>query len=283
MRVISASSDLNSVLKPYLKNDKSVGFVPTMGALHDGHLKLIEKSKDQNECTVVSIFVNPIQFNNQEDLANYPRVLEEDIQKLSSLEVDYAFTPDEDELYPSQPLVSIDFGASSQILEGKFRKGHFEGVGIVVSKLLHIVQPTSAYFGLKDLQQFLLIRRMCEDLNYPVNIVGVETERESSGLAMSSRNTRLSQEGLKIASNIYSGLDKIKEGIQQKRDLKALLNEVLNFYNSKGGLEIEYLEAINPKNLKIIDAYIDLDELAVCVAGYVEGIRLIDNLYLRLK
>lgn len=283
MRTIGAPTELSQLLAKYLPEGSTIGFIPTMGALHKGHLELIARSKNENDITVVSIFINPIQFNNPEDLEKYPRTTDRDLELLESYDVDYAFLPEEKDLYPNKPSISIDFGNPASVLEGKFRPGHFDGVGIVVSKLLNIVSPTRAYFGLKDLQQFLLVRKMCEELNFKPQIVGVPTIREKSGLAMSSRNQRLSEEGKKIASNIFKGLTKIEEGIQKREELAPLLKESLNFYNQIPDLEIEYLEAINPSNFESVTSYQHLEELAVCFAGYVEGIRLIDNLYLRLK
>lgn len=283
MRAIGAPDEIIKHLKKCRIEDQTVGLIPTMGALHKGHFKLIQKSKSENDVTVVSIFVNPIQFNNQEDLKNYPRDLDKDLIQLEKHNVDFVFTPKEDDLYPSKPKISIDFGKMAEVLEGKFRNQHFEGVGIIVSKLLNIIQPTSAYFGLKDLQQYLLIKHMCKDLNFQSKIIGVETEREPNGLALSSRNRRLSNEGIEIASNLHSGLQIISEGYYNKKDLEELMLLVDNHYQSIEGLEIEYLEAVHANTLESVSSFNDASELAVCVAGYVEGVRLIDNLYLRLK
>ncbi len=283
MRVISALQELSTAIFPVRTDGKSIGFVPTMGALHSGHLSLIKRSLDENDLTVVSIFVNPLQFDNQDDLKKYPRILNEDLEFLEGHEVDIVFTPLEVDFYRSKPLVSIDFGALVETLEGKYREGHFEGVGVVVSKLLHLVQPHRAYFGLKDLQQFLLIRQMCLDLSFQCEVIGVETVRESTGLALSSRNRRLSTEGKETATIIYQGLKQMEEGIFNKRSLSDLLQEIRGLYIQKKGFELEYLEAVNPLSLSAVEDYSGLDELAICVAGYVEGIRLIDNIYLRLK
>lgn len=283
MRVVSAPHELINLLRSSRSANKNIGFVPTMGALHDGHLRLIREADEANDVTVVSIFINPLQFNNVDDLANYPRVIEEDLEKLKGVGVDYVFTPRAEEMYPTKPIVSIDFGPMSKVMEGEFRKDHFEGVGLVVSKLFHIVAPDNAYFGLKDLQQFLLIRRMVKDLSFQLNVVGVDTVRESSGLAMSSRNRRLSEHGLEIASNLYKGLALIQEGIEQKKELDRLIEVTHAFYNQIDGLDIEYLTVVEAKTLQEIDSYQNINELAVCIAGYVEGVRLIDNLYLRLK
>lgn len=283
MQTIGALDALSDTISTFVKKGKSIGLVPTMGALHEGHLALVRESIKQNDTTVVSIFVNPLQFNNPQDLEKYPRVLNEDIELLKNEGIDIVFTPSEDELYATKPIVSINFGGLAKRLEGEFRSGHFEGVGVVVSKLLHLVNPNRAYFGLKDLQQFILIKRMCADLSFPYEIVGVDTVREKSGLAMSSRNRLLSDKGKSDAAVIYKGLQHFSEGISEDKDLEALLDEINRMYLGVDGLELEYLEVINPKDFSRIDNYKNLDELAVCVAGYVEGVRLIDNLYLRLK
>ncbi|MEP1035345.1 pantoate--beta-alanine ligase [Ekhidna sp.] len=283
MHIIGALDALSQTVSAFVKNGKTIGFVPTMGALHDGHLALIEQSAKDNDVTVVSIFVNPLQFNNLNDLEKYPRVLEDDIRLLENQNVDVLFTPTENELYATKPLVSINFGVLANGLEGEFRSGHFEGVGVVVSKLLHIVSPDRTYFGLKDLQQFILIKRMCEDLSFACEVIGVETVREPSGLAMSSRNSLLSETGRNNASVLYKGLQILKEGVMKGQSLKALLKNTRVIYDKAENFKLEYLEAIDPKDFSKVVKYEDLDELAVCVAGYVEGIRLIDNLYLRLK
>ena len=283
MHVYSSPAAIKSILSDQLKEDKSLGLVPTMGALHEGHLTLVKKSLAENDLTVVSIFVNPIQFNSKEDLDNYPKDFEADLNLLKSYNVDYVFCPDEKDLYPTAPLVSINFGNISHLMEGKFRKGHFEGVGVIVCKLLNLLSPNTAYFGLKDLQQFLLIKRMCEDLNFRTRIVGVETVREKSGLAMSSRNRRLSDHGKEIASLLYKGLKSMEEGVFNRLSVSNLVHDANDVFRRSDLIQIEYLEVVDPSTLEPVDSYEDMDELAICVAGYVEGIRLIDNLYLRLK
>ncbi|WP_370090075.1 pantoate--beta-alanine ligase [Ekhidna sp.] len=283
MRVLSASIELSNLISALKKEGKSIGFVPTMGALHEGHFSLIQRAKDENEVVVVSIFVNPLQFNNEQDLAKYPRIIEQDLEGLKKLNIDVVFTPSEKELYPEKPVVSIDFGKMATVLEGEFRSGHFEGVGIVVSKLLHLTQPDRAYFGLKDLQQFILIRKMCTDLNFPTEIIGVGTVREDSGLALSSRNARLSDKGRKEATIIFKGLNRFRSGILKKEDFDSILKNVNEMFFSAEGFDLEYLRVVDPADLSEIKSYDTVTELAVCVAGYVEGVRLIDNLYLRLK
>lgn len=277
MRVLSAKKELSEVLVSHHKSGQTIGFVPTMGALHAGHFSLINKSRKQNDLTLVSIFVNPLQFNNASDLADYPRVLSEDISSLEELGVDVLFCPDEKEIYPEEPMVSINFGSLSDKMEGRHRPGHFEGVGVVVAKLLHLVRPRRAYFGLKDLQQFLLIRRMCEDLNFGCEVVGVETVREASGLALSSRNRRLTDAGRIQAQVIYRGLMHFKEGVEKGTAPDKLKEQIVDMYDKESGFDLEYLEIIDPRDLSSVDNFKDLSELALCVAGYVEGVRLIDN------
>ncbi len=283
MHIIGALDALSESISTFVKNGETIGFVPTMGALHEGHLALVELSKKQNDITVVSIFVNPLQFNSAEDLKKYPRVLKDDLELLSKHAVDLVFTPSVEDFYAEKPMISINFGMLASKLEGEFRSGHFEGVGVVVSKLLHLVRPERAYFGLKDLQQFILIRRMCSDLSFPCEIVGVDTVRESSGLAMSSRNRLLSEEGRSEAAVINKGLNIARNSIDEGMPVNQMLAKVRNLYNDSEKFKLEYLEAINPHDFSKVDNYENLDELAVCVAGYVEGVRLIDNLYLRLK
>ncbi len=277
MRAISAPDEIFITARNFRMDGQSIGLVPTMGALHEGHLALIKKSLEDNDITVVSIFVNPLQFNSHEDLINYPSSIEEDKAMLQSLEVDILFEPTKEKFYTLKPVVGISFGELETTLEGKHRPGHFAGVGIVVNKLLNLVQPDRAYFGLKDLQQYAIIRRMVEDLSMPVEIVGVETIRERSGLAMSSRNRRLSNEGLDIGSEIYKGLLFAEGELKKKRNPKDVKADLVSFYSDIHGLEVEYVEILDPVTFTSAQT-VHHDEVAVCFAGYVEGVRLIDNL-----
>lgn len=281
MRAIKAPEDILTHTNQLKNSGKSIGLVPTMGALHEGHLSLVKKSIADNDVTVVSIFVNPLQFNNQEDLNNYPLSLEEDKSQLESLGVDYVFEPSANELYAQDPVTAISFGELEHKLEGEFRPGHFSGVGIVVNKLFNLTNPSAAYFGLKDLQQYFIIKKMVEDFSIPVQIIGVDTIRETSGLAMSSRNRGLSEQGLAIAANIFKGLSTAKKEILSQKDLDDVKKDIRAFYESIDGLEVEYLEILNPENFESINGYTEDNELAIFFAGYVEKVRLIDNLYLR--
>lgn len=278
MLIYDNVSEIRAYLSGIRQSGKTIGLVPTMGALHNGHLTLINEAK-KCDVVVVSIFVNPLQFNQTEDLDKYPRQLESDIEMLKPL-CDVLFVPSEVSMYDSVPEVSLDFKEMGRVLEGAFRPGHFNGVGVVVTKLFNIIQPDFAYFGLKDLQQYLLIKQMVKDLSIPVEIVGCPIARETSGLAMSSRNLRLSERGKEKAAHLYEGLSMAKELVEKNKPLPETKSEVMGFYKSVDGLEIEYLEFVD-QSLKIQSTLPNGQQVAICVAGYVEGVRLIDNLYLR--
>lgn len=264
------------------KNIKRIGYVPTMGALHEGHQELIKASQAVNDVTIVSIFVNRMQFNDPKDFELYPRTEAEDFALLENMGVDAVFKPSEEEIYPSVPVISFDLGAMANVMEGEFRPGHFQGVCVVLSKFFHIVKPNEVYFGLKDLQQFLIVKRLVEDLFFDMRVNGVATKRESSGLALSSRNLRLSKDGKSIAANIYKGLELAKAAILAKNDLREITRSLKEFYGGIDGCKMEYCKVIDARTLDEVTDYDQIEEIAVCVAAYVEGVRLIDNLYLRL-
>ncbi|MFY0599591.1 MAG: pantoate--beta-alanine ligase [Cyclobacteriaceae bacterium] len=281
MQVVSSPQLISEILVLAQKNGNSIGLVPTMGALHEGHLSLIRKSKEQNSITVVSIFVNRFQFNDLEDFNNYPRPFEQDQELLSKEGVDIVFSPSEDEMYPETPLVGVNFGIMAETMEGKFRSGHFEGVGLVVTKLLNHIRPDKTYFGMKDLQQFLLVSRLVKDFSFSTEIVGLPIKREENGLAMSSRNERLSSHGKDLASGIFRGLKLALGKISNGSSIRETKLEVLAFYKETKELEVEYLEFVNTNDLSAYPEDSVPKKLAICVAIYVEGIRLIDNIYLR--
>ena len=206
LKVIRKKSDLKEAVGSFKQKGKTIGLVPTMGALHSGHLSLVELSHSQYDVTVVSIFVNPTQFNNKEDLDKYPRSEESDINLLSKTSCDLVFIPSADEMYASTPLIKLDFGYLENIMEGKFRPGHFNGVGLVVAKLLGLTEPNGAFFGQKDIQQFRVISALVKDLDIPVKLHMAPIVREMSGLAMSSRNERLNDEQKSTASNLFKSL-----------------------------------------------------------------------------
>jgi pantoate--beta-alanine ligase len=208
MKTFSTIKALREALSTARNAGNTIGFVPTMGALHEGHLDLMRRALKENDCLVVSIFVNPIQFNNKEDLEKYPRVLEADSKMLESIGCQYLFAPDANEIYPEPDKSEYDFGLLSEVMEAAFRPGHFNGVAIVVRKLFEIVEPETAYFGEKDFQQLAVIKQLVKMLEMPVKIIPCSIVRETDGLAMSSRNVRLTAHERQLAPNIYKTLTK---------------------------------------------------------------------------
>jgi len=258
---------------------KTIGFVPTMGALHEGHLKLIRQAASENDYVAVSIFVNPIQFNNPEDLAKYPRTLEEDLQKLEGTGCSLVFYPSADEMYPEPDLTIFDFGQLDKVMEGKFRPGHFKGVAIVVKKLFEIVTPHKAYFGEKDFQQLAIIKKMVSQLNLPVQIVPCPIVRETDGLAMSSRNARLSEKERAEAPIIFKALSGVKENYSWfipdgvKQLIRGEIQESPLF-------RVEYVDVVDTETLQPFEDWNDAEHAVVCVAAFIGSVRLIDNIVL---
>jgi pantoate--beta-alanine ligase len=277
MHVVSTIKELNLLLQQLKNNSESVGFVPTMGALHLGHLSLITKAKSICSVVVCSIFVNPTQFNNSDDLAKYPKTLEKDIQLLHSVGCDILFCPEVTEMYPSKQLLRFDFGTLENVLEGAFRPGHFNGVGIIVSKLFHIVQPHHAFFGQKDLQQYLIINKLVNDLSFQVTLHCCEIVREDDGLAMSSRNMRLTAAQREIAPLIYKSLQFAAHLIQQQADLETVYMKINTLY-SESPIKIDYFKCVDPVTLNEISVISKGDRIAICIACYIEEVRLIDNI-----
>lgn len=277
---IQETKFLKKALQPSRLKGKTIGFVPTMGALHKGHLALIKRSVAENDICVCSIFVNPIQFNNKEDLKKYPRDLDDDFKKLEAVGCQYVFVPDVKEMYPKSDLTQFDFGHLDKILEGKFRPGHFNGVAIIVKKLLKIVEPSRAYFGEKDFQQLAVINRLVELENLTVEIIPCPIIREVDGLAMSSRNARLSQEERKIAPIIYQNLITIKESFNGK-NLDELRKNAIDNLNNQDGMSVEYLEIVDEKTLlSNAKGTPDKHGLIALVATFLGDVRLIDNIKL---
>lgn len=278
MKVINKPSDLQSLLNEEKNQGKQIGFVPTMGALHDGHLKLVKRAKEENDVCVVSVFVNPTQFNNPEDLEKYPRTLQKDLDLLSPLHVDYVFIPTVEDIYPEPDSRVFDFAPLDKGMEGKHRPGHFNGVGQVVSKLFDIVQPHKAYFGEKDFQQLAIIKLLTKQLGYNIKIVPVEIVRETSGLAMSSRNQRLSEEQKESASVIYKILQDAKELFSKNTAPKCIVDFVTNATNAQPHLAIEYFEIVDGNTLEVLSNWHTTDYIVGCIAVYCGKIRLIDNI-----
>jgi pantoate--beta-alanine ligase len=265
------------------QRSRSIGFVPTMGALHEGHISLIKQAKSENTICIASIFVNPLQFNNIEDFNKYPIQHEKDIAMMEQAGCDILFMPEIQEFYPIKPKMSIDMGPLDRILEGIHRPGHFSGVAIVVTKLFHAVSPTKAYFGQKDLQQVAVINQLVRELNFPIQIISCPIIRESNGLAMSSRNMRLSEEGKSIASNLFIALSLIKEAIiVGEQHIESTQNVGKSHIKKINGIELEYLEIVNSDTLEPLSAIHSNMNIAVCIAAHVEGVRLIDNVIIIL-
>ena len=261
-----------------LQSHKIIGFVPTMGALHEGHLDLIRNSKKSSDITVVSIFVNPIQFNNQEDFDKYPVLIQEDLKLLEEENVDFVFIPKLETMYPEKPSISIQFGELETILEGEFRPGHFSGVGIIVSKLFHIIRPHQAFFGQKDLQQVAVIKRLVADLSFPIEIITVPTRREVDGLALSSRNLRLNSEERAKSLILYKSLCSAKNELLEGKNWLAVRNQIQQRFEEEPLAKLEYFELIETEKFTVMNSFDSSQKASICVAANIGNIRLIDNL-----
>ncbi len=258
--------------------EHTIGFVPTMGALHEGHTTLLETAKQATDIVVSSIFVNPTQFNNPDDLARYPRTLEDDCQKLEAAGCDVVFTPSVDEMYPQPAAIRLNFGELETMMEGAFRPGHFNGVGTVVAKLFNIVQPDRAYFGQKDLQQVAVIRRLIRDLNFPVELVRCPTVREADGLAMSSRNRNLTPAEREQAPTLFKALTLAHELLTEGHSTAQAKAAVTGVFNSNPDFRLEYVEIVNADTLQIANEVLAPGQTAICLAAHLGRVRLIDNL-----
>lgn len=269
MLVIKTIKELREFLAKETEFGKSVSFVPTMGALHEGHLALVKKAKEIGEISVVSIFVNKTQFNDQSDYEKYPRNLDEDLKKLSALDPSCVFAPEDLEIFPEESAFKIVPQKLTDCLCGASRPGHFDGVGLIIAKLFNIIKPSVAIFGEKDFQQIAVIKKLVRDLNFPVEIISHPTLREASGLALSSRNQRLSEAGKIKAANLFRILNEIKN---DSKILPQKNSELLEI----GFEKIDYLEIRSEENLELNSN----SKQRIFVAAYLEGVRLIDNLAL---
>ena len=280
MLVIETKNKLKEVLSK-LDDNLSLGLVPTMGALHKGHASLIQKAVNENDRVVVSIFVNPTQFNNKEDLDKYPKTLESDINLISSISKDIiVFTPAVSEIYTDSVVPKIyDFEGLDKVMEGEFRDDHFNGVGTIVEELLTIIKPKKAYFGEKDFQQLRIIQKLTEIQHIPVEIIGCEIIREDHGLAMSSRNERLSKKIRQKAAFIYKTLQtaKNKFGMENALNVK---DWVINEFQKNDEFELEYFDITDVETLTPINNKINNVKYRAFIAVYVEDVRLIDNIAL---
>ncbi|MCU0338690.1 MAG: pantoate--beta-alanine ligase [Spirosomaceae bacterium] len=277
MHIFHTISDLRAHLRAHRMLGQSIGFVPTMGALHEGHLSLIAASKAQNDLTVCSIFVNPIQFNNPDDLARYPRTLDVDCAMLAPAGCDVVFAPSAEEMYPEKALLKFDFGDLERVMEGQFRPGHFNGVGIVVAKLFNIVQPDRTYFGQKDLQQVAVVRRMMIDLGFQIELHPCPTLREADGLAMSSRNRNLTAEERPIAAHIFKGLTAAKTALLTGETAEMVKAQMATHFEQQPAFRLEYFEVVNAHTLQSVDKKQPDGQTALCIAAFLGKVRLIDN------
>jgi len=277
MKILKKKSEVVETLSFFKKQGKSIGFVPTMGALHQGHLSLIECSNKKDDITVVSIFVNPTQFNNQKDFEKYPRILDDDLEQLKKVKCDLLFVPSNEEMYPDKDTREFNFGHLDKVMEGAHRPGHFRGVGLIVSKLFEIITPDRAYFGEKDFQQLAIIRKMVKDYNYPVKIMGAPIIRENDGLAMSSRNQRLNSEQRKSAAFINQILAASKNK-SQHLSVKQLEDWVTDSLNKIAHLEVEYFQIVDQETLQPVNNWQENCDKIGCVAVYCGEVRLIDNI-----
>ena len=277
MIVAKTIEELDVLLDSARVNGKRIGFVPTMGALHKGHISLVEKSVAENDLTVVSVFVNPTQFNDKKDLDTYPRTLEADNKLLKAAGCDYVFTPSEQEMYPEPDTRVFEFGYLGEIMEGAHRPGHFNGVAQIVSKLFYIVKPDRAYFGEKDFQQIAIIRSMVEQLEMPVEIVSCPIYREEDGLALSSRNMRLSKQERQIAPNIYAFLNESCKLVPEKT-VQEVTDYVIDGLNEIDGLEVEYYMIIDSETLCPLKSWSETKKAVGCITVYCGDVRLIDNI-----
>ncbi|WP_302544845.1 pantoate--beta-alanine ligase [Coprobacter fastidiosus] len=280
MEVVTKIADLQKKIAEIRTNGGTVGLVPTMGALHNGHLELVKRCVAENSICVVSVFVNPTQFNDKNDLLHYPRTLDADCKLLESAGCAIAFAPEVEEMYPVEDTRVFNLGAVAEVMEGKYRPGHFNGVAQIVSNLFDAVQPDRAYFGEKDFQQIAVIRSMVKLLNYPVEIVACPIVREDDGMALSSRNLRLTPEQRKNAVSISQTLFKSRTFAEQ-HSVAETIDYVVNTLNSVPDLDVEYFEIVNGNTLLSVNDWSDSDYIVGCITVYCGEVRLIDNIAYR--
>jgi pantoate--beta-alanine ligase len=277
MKELNTIKETQYFLETVREKGLTVGFVPTMGALHEGHLTLVRQSVEENDFTVCSIFVNPIQFNNPEDLKKYPRNLEKDMAMLEKEGCGLVFAPTAEEMYPEPVTEVFDFNGLDQVMEGQFRPGHFNGVAVVVKKLFGIIQPNRAYFGEKDFQQLAIIKYLVKKMDLPVEIVPCPIIRETDGLAMSSRNTRLNQKHRELAPKIFNVLSEVKER-SAKFGVQELKNWVEHQFRDNPEFKMEYFEIADTETLQPVSSWSDSKHIIACIAIFLGKIRLIDNI-----
>ena len=276
MIVVETIKGLKQELEKY--RSKNIGFVPTMGALHNGHISLVKRSVEENDVTVVSVFVNPTQFNDKADLERYPRTEEADKKLLEAAGCDIVFMPQVEEMYPEEDTRVFNFGSIETVMEGKYRPGHFNGVAQIVSKLFYAVEPTRSYFGEKDFQQVAIIRDMVRQLNIPVEIIACPIIREESGLARSSRNELLSAEERKKAALISQVLSK-SVNFAKDMSVEEVKNWVIDQFKVDEVFKMDYYDIVDGNTLQSVSSWEESDYIVGCIAIYCGKIRLIDNIH----
>ena len=277
MEVIRTVSELKQRVAAQRTQGKTIGLVPTMGALHAGHISLMKQARKDNDIVVVSVFVNPTQFNNPEDLRTYPRTEEADCVKMEAANVDIAFIPSVEEVYPEPDTRTFDLGPVAEVMEGPMRPGHFNGVAQIVSKLFYMVEPDRAYFGEKDFQQIAVIRRMVEIEGFNIEIIDCPIKREDDGLAMSSRNVRLTPEQRQIAPSINKALVASLD-FAKSHTVEETKQNVINEINAKPEMEVEYYEIVDSLTMQPISQWEDSNCPVGCITVYCGDVRLIDNI-----
>lgn len=279
--VIYSITDLREKIQYHRNLNQSIGFVPTMGYLHEGHLSLVETSKKENDITIISIFVNPTQFGKNEDFSLYPRDLKRDLSLLND-SVDYVFTPSTDVMYPPNSYTEVSVNYYSSGLCGESRPGHFTGVATIVTKLLNIVTPNRMYLGLKDMQQYLVIKQMVNDLNIDVTIIGCPIIREADGLAMSSRNVYLDEKQREQANILYKSLIMAKELVSRgESDTNKIINQVKKLIQTMPLATIDYVEIRDTKNWNSISSLEQAEDVILALAVFFDKTRLIDNMLIK--
>ena len=283
MKQISDLKEIQHISSEARKKNLTIGFVPTMGALHEGHLQLIRAAVTANDIVICSIFVNPTQFNNQDDYNKYPRLLDADAALLAASGCHYLFVPEATAMYPQQPITQFSFSLLENVMEGAHRPGHFNGVATVVSKFFHLVQPHKAYFGQKDLQQFAIVRQFVTDLNFNLELICYPIVREADGLAMSSRNRRLTAEQRQLAPQLYKALQLAEQMTNPTNQPETVKQAALDYLKKYPEIRTEYIEVADARTLQPIKSFIPGQQVAICLAAFLGEIRLIDNIVLKIR
>jgi pantoate--beta-alanine ligase len=283
MEILQSAAALQARTETWRQQGQRISLVPTMGALHEGHLRLVRAAAAASDVVVVSIFVNPTQFNNADDFRLYPRLPEADAALLEPAGCTVLFLPPVDEMYPQPSLLRFDFGALEQVMEGAHRPGHFNGVATVVSKLFHLSRPHRAYFGQKDFQQVAIIRQLVADLSFDLELIVFPTIREADGLAMSSRNRRLPPEARQIAPLLYKALQTGSVAIVQGQSVMVAKEQMVSLLATEDGIQLEYIEVVDARTLQPLTEIGEHQEVALCIAAWLTDVRLIDNLVVGIE